>query len=115
MQKVVLSVVSVERIDAATNDFVLENQADSIEWENCDNQPVQGNYPNIYRAEIMQSERLIAGRLFKQGELKLSSKDFGSKVFATINEKGHLIIVGDNAANYYIDSNGVLKYKYCVL
>lgn len=111
MQRAILPIITTD-----TNNGITQNSksiADFADWIDCNLDVVTDTQPRICKAEIVLEATNVGGTTFAQGELKLSTKNFGAEVFAKINQKGELQIFGNNADRYYINSQGFLIYKYC--
>lgn len=111
MQRATLPIITTD-----TNNNTTQNSkaiADFADWIDCDLEVVTDTQPRICKAEIVLEATNVGGTAFAQGELKMSTKKFGSEVFAKISQKGELQIFGNNADRYYINSQGFLIYKYC--
>lgn len=108
MQRITLPIITTD-----TNDNTTQNSKAIADWIDCDLDVVTDTQPRVCKAEIMLEATNVGGTTFAQGELKLSTKNFGSEIFAKINQKGELQVFGKHTDRYYIDANGYLIYKYC--
>ena len=77
----------------------------TISCEVCE---VYDRNPNIFKAEILDKEKIVNKTSGIEGELLLSH--YSDESPARINDDGDLIINGEDAAQYYLDNNGNLIY-----
>lgn len=77
----------------------------TISCEVCE---VYGRNPNIFKAEILDKEKIVNKTSGIEGELLLSH--YSDESPARINDDGDLIINGEDADKYHLDNNGNLIY-----
>lgn len=69
-------------------------------------------YPTLFKADILDAPKTVNNENGVEGELLLTHVDSSENV-GELNSKGELILNlnDDNAENYFIDTDGQLKYK----
>lgn len=77
----------------------------TISCEVCE---VYDRNPNIFKAEILDKEKIVNKTSGIEGELLLSHHS--DKNPAMISDDGDLIINGEDADKYHLDNNGNLIY-----
>lgn len=77
----------------------------TISCEVCE---VYDRNPNIFKAEILDKEKIVNKTSGIEGELLLSH--YSDESTARINDDGDLIINGEDADKYHLDNNGNLIY-----
>lgn len=77
----------------------------TISCEVCE---VYDRNPNIFKAEILDKEKIVNKTSGIEGELLLSH--YSDESPARINDDGDLIINGEDADKYHLDNNGNLIY-----
>lgn len=77
----------------------------TISCEVCE---VYDRNPNIFKADILDKEKIVNKISGIEGELLLSH--YSDESPARINDDGDLIINGEDADKYHLDNNGNLIY-----
>ena len=77
----------------------------TISCEVCE---VYKRNPNIFKAEILDKEKIVNKTSGIEGEMLLSH--YSDESPARINDDGDLIINGEDADKYHLDNNGNLIY-----
>lgn len=77
----------------------------TISCEVCE---IYDRNPNIFKAEILDKEKIVNKTSGIEGELLLSH--YSDESPARINDDGDLIINGEDADKYHLDNNGNLIY-----
>ena len=77
----------------------------TISCEVCE---VYDRNPNIFKADILDKEKIVNKTSGIEGELLLSH--YSDESPARINDDGDLIINGEDADKYHLDNNGNLIY-----
>lgn len=69
-------------------------------------------HPTLFKTDILDTPKTINNENGVEGELLLTHTD-SSENIGELNNKGELILnlQDDNAENYFIDTDGQLKYK----
>ena len=74
----------------------------------CEICEIYDRNPNIFKAEILDKEKIVNKTSGIEGELLLSH--YSDESPAKINDDGDLIINGEDADKYHLDNNGNLIY-----